>query len=115
DNPGSLSTHTVQHTFEIKPSHFSLPKNITHNMAADMPVFKAFAGNERFGPDMLMIHWNNLPRDSKVIVYMPDVQTDDILALESYARFSPTRITKEDENTFSFTSADINYIPVPGG
>ncbi|ESU20475.1 hypothetical protein FEDK69T_29980 [Flavobacterium enshiense DK69] len=112
DNPGSLSTHTVQHTFEIKPSQFSLPTN-HHGHEMHMEAFDA--RKQRRGPDFLIIHWNNLPRDSKIVVYMPDVKTDDILALEDYARLSPTKIKKEDENSFSFISSDINYIPVPGG
>lgn len=97
DNPGSLATHTVQHTFEIKPSNgFSVEKRQTL-------------------PDLLIIHWNNLPRDSKISVYMPDIKMDDVLAVEKYARFSTTKMTWEDENTFSFTASDISYIPIPGG
>ncbi|HEX7904874.1 MAG TPA: galactose oxidase early set domain-containing protein [Chitinophagaceae bacterium] len=116
DNPGSLATHIVQHTFEIRPSQFFLPKHFIPTDAGDSHnMTHGAVTGQRSGPDLLMIHWNNLPKDSKVIVYLPDVPTDDILALETYARFSPTKITKEDEHTFSFKSADVNYIPVPGG
>jgi hypothetical protein len=117
DNPGSPATHTAQHTFEIKPSKFHLSKELEEKSFNEM-FFKAnkFAvDNQLSGPDILMIHWNNLPRDSKVLFYMPDINVDDILALEPYARLSPTKITKEDEHSFSFTSADVNYIPIPGG
>ncbi|MDH7459833.1 DUF1929 domain-containing protein [Chitinophagaceae bacterium 26-R-25] len=116
DNPGNLSTHTVQHTFEIKPSQFTLSvESINDRLLSLIPRAEAFAANERKGPDLLMIHWNNLPLASKVIVYTPDIKVDDILALEPYTRISTDKIVKEDEYSFSFSSSQINYIPIPGG
>jgi hypothetical protein len=117
DNPGSKATHTVQHTFEISPSLYKMPDK---KMSAHLdeshatPTVLSFK-DQPVGPDLLIIHWNNLPRESKIIAYMPDLKVDDIVGLESYARLSPTRITKEDEHSFSFVSSDINYIPIPGG
>ncbi|MEO8515752.1 MAG: hypothetical protein ABI426_03365, partial [Flavobacterium sp.] len=117
DNPGSLATHTVQHTFEIKPSQFHLPKEFSSKdfNQSFLNTNTFVATDQPSGPDILMIHWNNLPRDSKVILYMPDIKVDDILALEPYTRVSPTKISMEDGHSFSFTTADISYIPIPGG
>lgn len=116
DNPGNISTHTVQHTFEIKPSQFKLSvESLGNRLTSLMPQAAAFAVNESVGPDLLMIHWNNLPAASKVIVYTPDIKVDDILALEPYTRISAGKIVKEDEHSFSFSSSHINYIPIPGG
>ncbi|MDH4472915.1 MAG: galactose oxidase early set domain-containing protein [Fluviicola sp.] len=115
DNPGSLTTHTVHHTFEIKPSQFDFSQYSLDDTQTHSINLSSKGGEKAKGPDLLMIHWNNLPRESKVILYMPDLNTDDILQLESHFRFSPSKITKEDEHTFSFLSADINYIPIPGG
>jgi hypothetical protein len=118
DNPGNPATHTVQHTFEIKPSPFHFAHELME--VAEQPNrFAAavldVAVKQRTRPDYLLIHWNNLPRDSKVTLFMPDVAIDDILALESILRASPSRIIKDDEHTCSFLAADVNHIPVPGG
>jgi hypothetical protein len=115
DNPGSTATHTVQHTFEIKPSQFKMSGEYRRPNERFEGITAMVPKDQFMGPDLLMIHWNNLPAESKIIVYMPDVKVDDILALEPYARLSPTKITREDDHTFSFTSSHINYIPVPGG
>ncbi len=117
DNPGSSATHTLQHTFEIKPSQFNLTQDaIDGQIIARHTSATANVGNDQLiGPDLLLIHWNNLPRESKIIVYMPEVKVDDIIALEPYTRLTPTQIIKEDEHSFSFISSDINYIPIPGG
>lgn len=113
DNPGNTSTHTVQHTFEISPSKFKL-----NDANGIVPVQQSLSSNiktEDQLPDLIMIHWNNLPPASKITVYIPYVKVDDILALEAYTRSSLTSIVKEDEHTFSFVHSGINYFPVPGG
>jgi hypothetical protein len=119
DNPGNPATHTVQHTFEIKPSPFKLTPEMLIQAAEDHHFFAAAGpdtkNRESARPDYLLVHWNNLPKDSKVSLYMPDVEIDDILFLESITRQSPSRINKEDEHTCSFLASDVNHIPIPGG
>jgi hypothetical protein len=118
DNPGNAATHTVQHTFEIKPSPFKLIPNANNPGDTNNPPVYTHLNQrdkQKNGPDFLLIHWNSLPKESKVTLYMPDVNVDHILALEPYTRFSPTSIVKEDDHTFSFLAGDINYIPLPGG
>ncbi len=120
DNPGNQATHTVQHTFEIKPSSLKIAGTDQAPKVKDVPVtYQEITvvthEKQRTGPDFLIIHWNNLPRDSRILLYTPDIKVDDILALEAYTRLSGTRIHKEDEHTCSFKASDISYIPVPGG
>lgn len=120
DNPGNSATHTVQHTFEIKPSPFQTAINHDNALAviadgAAMANNIAAFSREKKGPDFLLIHWNNLPKDSKITLYTPDVKVDDILALESFTRLSASKLLKEDEHTCSFLAADVNYLPIPGG
>jgi hypothetical protein len=122
DNPGNTATHTVQHTFEIKPSAVKIPPGLLNMMpvdnAAGVPNYTVGPKpnvRERTGPDFLLIHWNNLPRDSKITLYTPDVKVDDILYLETFTRQSPSKIMKDDEYTCSFLASDVNYIPIPGG
>ena len=90
DNPGNPATHTVQHTFEIKPSPFKLTPEMLMQAAEDHHFFAAAGPDTKnrvsARPDYLLIHWNNLPKDSKVSLYMPDVEIDDILFLESITR-----------------------------
>jgi Domain of unknown function (DUF1929) len=119
DNPGNQATHTVQHTFEIKPSPFGIMPPVALNpVEDDIHLNMAFVNHnekQKTGPDILLIHWNNLPKESKITFYTPDIKVDDILQLESFTRLSSTKIKKEDEHTCSFLAADINYIPIPGG
>jgi hypothetical protein len=118
DNPGNTATHTVQHTFEIKPSPFKLTPEMMTQAADNVNFFAAVLDTKariRTQPDYLLIHWNNLPKDSKVSLYMPDIDIDDILFLESITRQSPSKINKEDEHTCSFLASDVNHIPIPGG
>lgn len=120
DNPGNLATHTVQHTFEIKPSPFRTLNNPGNPLTMVTEVAAGTHKNaklrqEKMGPDFLLIHWNNLPKDSQITLYTPDVKVDDILALEAWTRLSSSKLLKKDEYTCSFLAGDINYLPIPGG
>lgn len=118
DNPGNQATHTVQHTFEIKPSSFTIPDDNQIQLEAHAGIAlnrAVYKDRQLVGPDYLIIHWNDLPKQSKITLYTPDVRVDEILRLEPFSRLSTSRITKEDEFTCSFLSADVNYVPIPGG
>lgn len=110
DNPGNAATHTVQHTFLVKPSPFpdiGIKSVKTH---------AEFAVSERvrFGLDELMIDWNNLPRDTKATFYFPEWNIDEILILASL-HSRPNVLKKVDDHTLQCTVADVTYIPIPGG
>jgi hypothetical protein len=172
DNPGTTATHTVQSTFEIKPSAIplivpqafgylpqaaaipaapavaapaaamaALPAAAARPPArrraavaeppaavAEPPVAvaqppaplgaKAFAvavppKRPRLEADELMFRWNNLPRDSRVTLYMPDVDTRLIIAAAA-ARNGPPILKARDSDTILCRIGDVCYVPVPG-
>lgn len=179
DNPGSAATHTVQSTFEIKPSTIPLlvPQAFGYLPQAPAPVpaaaapapvppaavaevavrgrgarargarpaavaavgeheagdahvavaapeapaathaveMRAAIGKRprRLEADELMIRWNNLPRDSRCSLYMPDVDTRQVVAAAA-ARNGPTMLQARDGDTVLCKVGDVTYVPVPG-
>jgi Common central domain of tyrosinase len=120
-NPGGPETHTIQHTFVLKPS-FGLGRTID-----DAPITTAATRRRRrtateqvsvgprfVGPDELMIRWNNIPRESEATFYLPEVDADEILAL-SELRQHPVALERVDAHTLRCRIADITFIPLPGG
>lgn len=156
DNPGSAATHTVQSTFEIKPSLVpivvaqafgwfrdvprprpkqpppALPPAIAgefqaapgeeggaheHSPAiADFearPAFAAAAGKPRIENDELMIRWHDLPRDSRVFLYVPDIDVRQVVAAAA-SRNGPALLTAREDNSIICKVGDIAYLPIPG-
>jgi hypothetical protein len=105
-NPGWPSTHTVQHTFLVKPSQVFKPGGA--NRGSD----KASSQRIVTGPDELMIEWGNVPRASKATFYFPEVTADEILGLAAL-RQRPVPIAKVDAHTISVSVADVSFIPLP--
>jgi hypothetical protein len=105
DNPGGFASHLVHHTFEIKPSPNAFPP----------PQFAAMAGGTaaRLHPDELAIHWGNLPRDSQVTLYMPQLDVDAIVRQASL-RPNPGNIAKAGPGTLRLKVTDACYLPLPG-
>jgi hypothetical protein len=101
-NPGGGATHTVQHTFMLKPSPIQ-PKTDQ----------RASAVAERFGLDELMIRWNDLPRETKVTLYVPEWDVDEVLQLAA-ERQHPDVLHKVDAHTLAIDVADIGFVPIPG-
>lgn len=160
DNPGSAATHTVQSTFEIKPSVVpivvpqafgffqdapkpqqpppALPLRIAgefpaaliegdeHNSAqppaaivADFeaqPLFLAATTRPRIENDELMIRWHDLPRDSRVSVYVPDIAVKQVVAAAAFRNGPPVPpvLTAREDNSLICKVGDITYIPIPG-
>ena len=169
DNPGTAATHTVQSTFEIKPSSVPLvvpqafgyfveapaveaappaaiaappaaiaappaaiaaPAAAPAALPAAVPA-KAAPRRGRAVPaaavvaaavppqrprrvaDELLIRWNNLPRDSRVSLYVPDVDARQVVAAAA-ARNGPPVLTARDGDTIVCRVGDVSYVPVPG-
>jgi len=103
-NPGWPEAHTVQHTFLVKPSPM-----------LDQPNFARASAVDRYrGPDELMFLWNNIPRDSQVKIYLPEVLADEILRINAL-RQHPAVLGKLDDHTLSCKVADVGFLPLPGG
>lgn len=114
DNPGSAATHTVQHTFEIKASH-RIPRTAPL-VAPPADGDVEFARPQKLppGPDEVMIRWNDLPRSSQMTLYMPDVDTDEVLRYAGQ-NYEALRLERVDAHTLRCLSADVTYVPLPFG
>lgn len=114
DNPGGPDSHTVMHTFELKPS--LLPAQLPPIELADVqPVLAAAAhANKRWRVDELLIRWHNLPAASEVTVYFSDIDTASIRALATLRR-SPLACQVVDKHTLKFSVAGATWVPIPGG
>lgn len=160
DNPGSATTHTVQSTFEIKPSIVpivvpqafgffqdppkrkprppaALPEDIVRgpiistvmiegggndlqpqspeHLAAATTVQPAVAAGtkRRIENDELMIRWRDLPRDSRVRVYIPNIDLKQVVAAAAF-RNGPPVLTAREDNSLICKVGDVTYIPIPG-
>jgi hypothetical protein len=67
----------------------------------------------RLEPDELMFRWNNLPRESRVTLYVPDVDARQIVAAAA-SRNGPHVLTADDADTIICRVGDVSYVPVPG-
>ena len=167
DNPGSAATHTVQSTFELKPSvvpiqvpqafgafvqaqqpaaarggrggrvqvnpadlpparpeaigvghhghhdHHAPLAHVAAAHAAAQPAAAAAAVRPRREPDELMIRWNNLPRDSRVSLYLPDVDARQVVAAAA-SRNGPPVLAAREADTVICRVGDVTYVPIPG-
>ena len=112
DNPGDAASHTVAHTFDLKPSANRLPTSLA--LAQFAPAAKLAAAQRLEPPDELFIRWHGLPRDSIVSIYLPDVDIDQVLAVAS-ARPGFGSLTAIDAHTIGCRVGDATYLPLPGG
>lgn len=64
------------------------------------------------GFDELVFFWNNLPRDSKVQVYLPALDVDYVTLLRNL-RHAPSTVQALDENTLSLRVEGVTYLPIP--
>jgi hypothetical protein len=118
ENPGGPDSHTVWHTFEVKPS--TLPKVPEQVLLQAVPlevlqfIATHAAQRPRLAADELLFRWYNLPDDSEVTVYFSDIDTAEIMRLAA-ARLSPVAFTVVDKHTVRFRVADATWLPLPGG
>jgi hypothetical protein len=130
DNPGSLASHTVQHTLEIKASGAApglvglsrerlawdaaaVPSRAAHSARAAAARTTA-APEGLLPPDELMILWGELPRTTRMTLYVPDVDVDEILRLAA-VRYEAARLERVDDHTVRCLPADVTYLPLPLG
>jgi hypothetical protein len=104
DNPGGFASHLVHHTFEIKPSPFKLPAAAPRGGSAV---------TARLHPDELAIDWGNLPRDSQVTFYLPQIDVDETLRYAGF-RNGPAHLRRAGAGALQCKVADVSFIPIPG-
>ncbi len=108
-NPGVADTRTVQHTFELKATH-PAPQVV---LAGDTELERSV----RFvpaGPDELMIRWGNLPRSTRLTLYMPDVDANEILRMAGQT-YEARQLERVDDHTILCLPGDVSYVPIPPG
>ena len=106
DNPGTINSHTVQHTLLIKPSKTAARLTTAASVTT--------GANETGGQfDELVVRWRNLPRDTQASIFCPDWDADEILTVANSLRPGPQKLSKLDANTIACAVGDIAYIPVP--
>ncbi len=130
-NPGWPEAHTVQHTFLLKPSSTFIDRQPAIAIAGTVPLDHVapksgkrgknvdshvveVVSKRHSGPDELMIQWYNIPRDSSTQIYLPEVSSDDILALNAL-RQHPAALQRLDEHTIGCQVSDVTFIPLPIG
>jgi hypothetical protein len=64
------------------------------------------------GPDILMIHWGNLPRDTHASFYFPSFETEALLTFESL-RHGPGNMTRGEDHTVNLKVTDVGFISIP--
>jgi hypothetical protein len=112
DNPGDAASHTVAHTFDLKPSANRLPIPQLAGQFSNPTTLLAAQRLE--GPDELFVRWHGLPQDSIVSIYLPDVDIDEMLAFASL-RPGYGSLTAIDAHTIGCRVGDATYLPLPGG
>ena len=114
DNPGGPDSHTVMHTFEVKPS--LLPPLGKQGPIPQAGGLEAAAAVDirRYRLDELLFRWHNLPADAEITVFFSDIDTAEIQALAA-ARLSPLACEVVDKHTLKMKVAGATWIPIPGG
>ncbi|MCP4581984.1 MAG: hypothetical protein GY839_10220 [candidate division Zixibacteria bacterium] len=87
-NPGINLSRRIPQTFEIQPSASTLEH------------------------DELMIDWGNVPVGSMATVYLPGIDSREILTLAS-RKYRHHRLKRIDEHTIKFETGGISYLPIP--
>ena len=105
DNPGGFGSHLVHHTLEIEPSPFPFQ--------GALEAIKQHPKRGRRHPDELCIEWGNLPRDSHVTLFMPQLDVDEVLAYAA-RRGGPATLSKAGPGAIACRVGDASYIPIPG-
>jgi hypothetical protein len=87
-NPGIVFSRRIPQTFEIQPSLSTLEH------------------------DELMIDWGNVPPGSIATVYLPGINSSEMLTLASQ-KYRHHRLRRIDEHTIKFETGGISYLPIP--
>jgi hypothetical protein len=109
DNPGDAASHTVAHTFDLKPSRTRLPDTFVGRVSG--PAVRDVV--REIPPDELFLRWHGLPRDSQVQIYLPDADIDQML-LYAAARAGDGSLSVVDDHTIGCRVGDATYLPLPG-
>ncbi len=113
-NPGSAATRSAQTTFMARPSGKMPSSSLMPVTIVPRGQILRTMRTRRHGPDELVFDGSKLPKGSRIIAYMPDVDVNEILAL-AQRRSSPIRFAPLDEHTLAFEPGPVAFMPLPGG
>jgi hypothetical protein len=94
DNPGSVASHRIANTFDVKATKPVLPPG--------------------WHPDELMIDWGGTPPDSEVQIYLPAADADEILRMAA-SLYGVTTLKKIDDHTLGCKASGMTWVPLPPG
>ena len=105
--------HAAERT-ELAGFHTGLAVALAHPLEAVAAVAgtPGLAAWRHPGFDELLFFWNNLPRDSRVEVYLPSLDVGYITLLRTL-RHAPNTVRILDENTLLLTPDGVTYLPIP--
>jgi hypothetical protein len=113
-NPGGVATRTAQTTFVARPSGSAPTSSLMPVRIVPRSQVLRTRRLRRRGPDELIFDGSALPAGTRVTVYMPDVDVDEVLELAA-RRPSPVRLVRVDPHTVAFEPRSVAYLPLPGG
>jgi hypothetical protein len=93
-NPGTEFSRRIPSAFELKPTVEKLIDSA--------------------GVQELLIDWGNVPMGSTAQVYIPTVESSDIIALAGIL-YGNNLLSKVDEHTVQCSVGQMTYIPIPPG
>lgn len=94
DNPGSVASHRIANTFDVKATRPVLPPG--------------------WHPDELMIDWGSTPPDSEVQIFLPAADADEILRMAA-SLYGVTTLKKIDDHTLGCKANGMTWLPLPPG
>jgi hypothetical protein len=114
DNPGTADSHTVVHTFEIRATGQLEPPvpNVNIASAEESPNRDLIADISSRAREYLLVHWRNLPPETDVTIYVPDVDADEVLGL-ARQEGGLERLERVDEHTVRLRVGGITFLPLP--
>jgi hypothetical protein len=95
--------------------HAAPTHDLEHAASAGRPAIAAVPppnGPREAGPDYLMIHWGNLPRNTHASFYFPSVDTAALLRYESQ-RNGPGNLTRGEDHTVNLKVTDVGFVTIP--
>lgn len=96
-NPGvSAESRTVHATCELKATRAALSATASGTF------------------DELIIHWNNLPKQSRASIYLPSQSAAEIIEASATHHAGPA-LKQIDEHTVEFIIGDVSFLPIPRG
>lgn len=93
-NPGIVASRRIPHTFELRPTSETLPEGAPY--------------------DELMIDWGRTPVGSVATLYLPAVDSDEVLDLAA-RMYRTSNLVFIDEHTLQTHTDGMSWIPIPKG